>query len=101
MRFGKKGNLSHRYVGPYQILRRIDKVAYELDFPRLGVDESLSYEEVPVEILDRKVRRLTIKEIASVKVLWRNNQVDGANWEAEADMKSHNPHVFPAIPTLY
>jgi len=39
----------------------------------LGVDEDLSYEEVPVEILDRKIKRLRNKEIATVKVLWRNH----------------------------
>ncbi|WMV24300.1 hypothetical protein MTR67_017685 [Solanum verrucosum] len=33
MRFGKKGKLSSRYVGPYQILRRVGKVAYGLGFP--------------------------------------------------------------------
>ena len=33
MRFCKKGKFSPQYVGPYQILRCIDKVAYELDFP--------------------------------------------------------------------
>ncbi|WMV45659.1 hypothetical protein MTR67_039044, partial [Solanum verrucosum] len=78
MRFGKKRKLSPRYVGPYQILNRIEKVAYELDFPNelapmhpilhvymlkkcigdptsiiplegLGVDKSLSYDEVLVE----------------------------------------------------
>ncbi|WMV18611.1 hypothetical protein MTR67_011996 [Solanum verrucosum] len=33
MRSEKKGNLSPRYMGPYKILRRIDKDAYELYFP--------------------------------------------------------------------
>ncbi|XP_049354773.1 uncharacterized protein LOC125819368 [Solanum verrucosum] len=46
----------------------------------LGVDESFSYEEVPVEIFDRKVKRLRNKEVASVKVLWRNHLVEGATW---------------------
>ena len=31
MRFGKKGKLSPRYVVPYKILKRIGKVAYELE----------------------------------------------------------------------
>ena len=33
VRFGKKGKLSPRYVGPYKILKRVGKVAYELEFP--------------------------------------------------------------------
>ncbi|KAH0644963.1 hypothetical protein KY284_032847 [Solanum tuberosum] len=54
MRFGKKGKLSPQYVGPYQILRRVGTVAYELALPNELALENLSYEEVPVEILDRQ-----------------------------------------------
>ncbi|KAH0775084.1 hypothetical protein KY290_012221 [Solanum tuberosum] len=124
MRFGKKGKLSPRYVGPYEISKHVRKVAYELKLPielapihpvfhismlkkcigdpvsflpleGLGVDESLSYEEVPVEILDRQVKKLRNKEVASVKVLSRNHLVEGATWKAETDMKSRYPHLFP------
>ena len=31
--FGKKEKLNPRYVGPYKILKRIDKVTYELELP--------------------------------------------------------------------
>ena len=33
VRFGYKGKLSPHYVGPYEILQRIAKVAYELKLP--------------------------------------------------------------------
>ena len=90
MRFGRKGKLSPRYVGPYKILQRVGEVAYELVFPvklasvhpvfhvsmlkmslgdpafilpfeGLGVEEDLSHEEVPIGILDRQIKRLRNK----------------------------------------
>ena len=30
VRFGKRGNLSPRFIGPFEILERIDTVAYQL-----------------------------------------------------------------------
>lgn len=39
----------------------------------LGVLEDLSYEEVPIEILNRQVKKLRINEVVFVKVLWRNH----------------------------
>ena len=58
------------------------------------IEENLSYEELPVEILDRQLKRLRNKEIASVKVLWRNQYVESATWEAEEDMKKRYPYLF-------
>ena len=46
-----------------------------LPFEGLGVDENLFYEVVAVEILGRQVKWLRNKEIAIVKVLWRNHLV--------------------------
>ena len=66
----------------------------------VAVKDSLSYKDVPVYILDRQVRRLRNKEVASVKVLWKNQSVDGATWEAEAAMKAKYPYLFASDSTL-
>ncbi|WMV19547.1 hypothetical protein MTR67_012932 [Solanum verrucosum] len=123
MRFGKKGKLSPWYVGPYRISKRIDKIAYELELPQelaavhpvfhvsmlkkcmsdpsliiptedIGIKDSLSYEEIHVQILDRQVRKLKTKDVASFKVLWMNQFGEEATWEAEEDMKKRYPHLF-------
>ena len=56
--------------------------------------DNISYEDVPVEILDHQVRRLRNKEVASVKVLWRSQSVEGATWEVEEVMKAKYPYLF-------
>jgi len=67
--------------------------------------EELSYEEKPVAILDCQVRRLRTKDVASVKVLWQNNNREEMTWEAEDEMKNKYPYLFPipagnSIPSL-
>ncbi|WMV08465.1 hypothetical protein MTR67_001853 [Solanum verrucosum] len=101
LRFGKKGKLSPRYVFHVSMLNKCigDPVSI-LPLEVLGVDENLYYEEVLVKILDWQVKKLRNKEVASVKVLWKNHLVEGATWEAEADMKSRYPHLFPSTPIL-
>ena len=49
-----------------------------ISIKNIGISDSLSYEEVPTEILDRQVHRLRIKDVALVKVLWMNHKVEEA-----------------------
>ncbi|WMV24942.1 hypothetical protein MTR67_018327 [Solanum verrucosum] len=58
------------------------------------INDSLSYGEIPVQVLDRQVCRLRTKDVVSVKVLWRNQFVEEATWEAEEDMKKRYPYIF-------
>ena len=107
MRFEKKGKLSPRFVGPFEILGRISVVTYCLalppslsavhnvfhvsmlrkyvadpshvvDYEPLEIDENLSYVEQPVEILARQVKMLHNRGFALVKVLWQNQRVEEA-----------------------
>ena len=58
------------------------------------LDENLSYEEEPVSILDREIRKFRSREIASVKVQWKNRPVEEATWEKEVDMRERYLHLF-------
>ena len=122
-RFFKKGRLSPKYIDPYRISKRVGKVAYELELPQelavvypifhisilkkcmvdpsliiptedIGIKDSLSYEVIPLQILDSQVCKLRTKEIASLKVLWRNQFIEEDTWEAEEDINKRYRHLF-------
>ncbi|VFQ80976.1 unnamed protein product [Cuscuta campestris] len=57
------------------------------------LDESLTYEEEPIQILAREVKELRNKTIPLVKVLWRNHAVEEATWETEESMRAHGVGV--------
>ncbi|XP_070026505.1 uncharacterized protein [Nicotiana sylvestris] len=65
-----------------------------LEAPAIPLDEKLSYEEEPIAIADRQVRKLQSKEILFVKFLWRNHTVEEATWEMEDDMRVKYPYLF-------
>ncbi|XP_060216733.1 uncharacterized protein LOC132644170 [Lycium barbarum] len=93
----EEGKLSPRFISPFEILRRVGEVAYKLDFPSglSGVHPNLSFEEEPIAILDRHVRKLRSKGIASVKEQWKHRPVEKATWEIEADMRERYPSFSP------
>ena len=128
--FGKRGKLSPRNIGPFEIVETIGPVAYRLDLPEelsrvhnvfhismlrkyisdpshvleapeIELRDDLSYEEQPVHILGREEKELRNKTISLVKVLWRNHLVEEATWEREDQIRSQYPHLFHDIGTNF
>ncbi|WMV32687.1 hypothetical protein MTR67_026072 [Solanum verrucosum] len=56
--------------------------------------KSIQYTLTQKEFNLKQKRWLGMKDVASVKVLWRNQFVEEATWEAELDMKKRYPHLF-------
>ncbi|GKF24024.1 hypothetical protein Tco_0076346, partial [Tanacetum coccineum] len=67
-----EGKLAPRYVGPFEILERVDPVAYQLRLPEelsgIKVDKTLHFVEEHVENSDREVKRLKCSRMVVVKV---------------------------------
>jgi hypothetical protein len=123
MWFGKKGKLSPRFVGPFEITQRVGRLAFRIALPPylvethdvfhvsmlkkyianpdviveykpLEIQDGLNYVEEPVKIVDKKEQVLRTKMIPIVKVLWRNHGVEEVSWEAKHVKRSRYPHLF-------
>ena len=124
-RFGMRGKLAPRYVGPFPITERCGSVAYRVELPphlsavhnifdvsqlrkclrvptevvdteNLQLEPDLIYPEHPVRIVDHKTRVTRNQTSNFYKVQWSNHSEREATWETEEFLKSKYPELLQA-----
>jgi hypothetical protein len=112
-RFGIKGKLAPRYVGPFEILKICGPVAYRIQLPpQLAaihnvfyvsqlkkcinvpteiIEPDLSYKEHPIRIFDTKERNTRRATIKMFKIQWNHHTEEEATWETEDYLQKNFP----------
>jgi hypothetical protein len=123
-RFGIKGKLAPRYIGPYEIVEACGPMAYKLRLPskmsaihnvfhvsqlkkcvhlptevvaepNVEIEPDLSYQEYPFKVLDCKERSTCAKSIKMYKIQWNNHSEEESTWETEDFLRSNYPECLP------
>jgi hypothetical protein len=126
-RFGIKGKLAPRYVGPFEILKVCGPVAYKICLPSqlaaihdvfhvsqlkkcikvpteiiettaIEIEPDLSYTEQPLQILDTKERATRRKTVKMYKILWNHHTEEEATWETESYLQQNFPNFLQTNP---
>ncbi|KAI3803193.1 hypothetical protein L1987_31342 [Smallanthus sonchifolius] len=127
-RFGNRGKLNPRYVGPFEILVRVDPVAYKLKFPQelsnvhdtfhvsnlkkclldetliippdeIHIDNKLHFVEEPIEVTDWKVQKTRRSRVKLVKVRLNSKRGPEYTWEREDQMEAKYTSLFTNTPS--
>jgi hypothetical protein len=117
-RFGVKGKLAPRYIGPFPILEQCGPVAYQLpetlsavhnvfhvsqlkkclrvpnrtiEVTDVALEPDLTYSEHPVRVLDQKDRIIQRKTLKFYKIKWNQHTEDEATWETQDFLEKNFP----------
>jgi hypothetical protein len=124
-RFGVKGKLAPRYIGPFEIIEICGPVAYHLQLPSqlaaihnifhvsqlrkcvkipteiidsqaIEIEPNLTYTEHPIRMLDTKERSTRRETIRMYKIQWNHHTEEEATWETESYLRQNFPDIFQA-----
>ncbi|GJY63723.1 reverse transcriptase domain-containing protein [Tanacetum coccineum] len=79
---------------PLEFEKCLADASLHVPLDEIRVDKTLCFIEEPVEIIDRKVKRLKHSRISLVKVRWNSKRGPEFTWEREDYMKSKYPQLF-------
>lgn len=123
IRFGLKGKLSPRFVGPFESLEKVGTFAYRVallpslekvhnvfhvstlrkyvhdpshvvEFELIQLAKNLSYEEVPIQIVNMMDKVLHHATVKLMKAQWSNQFERETTWELEDEMREKFPYLF-------
>jgi hypothetical protein len=125
-RFGEKGKLAPRYIGPYEVTEKFGTTAYCIRLPdqlsavhdvihvsqlkkseqvpetqiieetNAEIESDLSLAEYPMRVLDHKERQTRRQKVKMYKIQWSHHTEEEATWETEQFLNAKYPDFLPS-----